>query len=317
MIQKFVRLVPSKNIDPKRAKNLRRAYLWSLIVSLIGCIFALTPRLNPNLYTMIVFSPIFPMAKEVFEGGALAGAEPLTIKSKDGPLLRAWFFKAYGAKQGNKTVLVCHGKSANMMYNLDFVKYFREHFSANVMLFDYRGHGYSTGFPSIAGICDDSLAAFDYLTQEKHIDANDIVVVGESLGSIPACQILKNRKCAGVVVNAGFSSLSRKAKEVIPLFGMFPEWFLSWDDRVNNELAVNGDHSPLIIVHGSIDHMFNVDTHARVLYKAASEPKKLLVFDGIGHSREFLMTKRYLDTLRPLFKPSEDFMAVTDDTNAH
>lgn len=317
MMQQFLRIiVPSKNSDPKRAENLRRAYLWSLVVSLIGCIIGLTPRMNPNLYTMIVFAPIFPMAKEVFEGGTLIGAEPITIKSKDGPLLRAWFFKGDG-KQGRKTVLVCHGKSGNMTFSLDFAKYFREKFGADVMLFDYRGHGFSTGSATIGGICDDSLTAFDYLTQERKVDAKDIVVVGESLGSIPACQILKSRKCAGVVVNAGFASLSRKAKEVIPLFAMFPEWFLSWDDRINNELAVKGDHSPLIIVHGTVDHMFNVDTHARALYSAASHPKQLLVFDGIGHSRDFLLTQRYLDSLRPLFKHNQQFMAQTEDTEAH
>lgn len=314
MIKKaLLQLVPWKNSDPKRKKNLMRAYLWSIAFCLFGCIVALTPRFNPNFYTFVVFAPIFQMSRELFEGAPLLGAEPITIETKDDVKLRAWFFQG---NQGAKTVLLCHGKTANMYNNLDFAAYFRSNFGASVLLFDYRGHGYSTGTPTIGGICDDGLAVFDYLTQQRKIAAQDIVVVGESLGSLPACQILKNRKCAGVVVNCGFGSLSRKLKEAVPIFGMFPDWFLAWDDRMDNELAVSGEHSPFLVAHGSVDAMFDVNTQARALYTAASEPKQFLVFDGIGHSREFLLSRRYLDSLRPMFKQSDGFVA-TSNTDAH
>lgn len=289
-------------VNTKRRTNLRRAFLWSLVACLFVSIFGFTPRLNPDLYSLIVFSPIYTMTKETFEGFTKNEAQPLTMDTKDGFKLRAWLFPG-SKKPGAKTVLVCHGKSASMMYSVDFARYFRDKFGASVMLFDYRGHGYSTGKPSIDGICQDGLVAFDYLVEKKKVDAKDIVVVGESLGSLPACQILKHRKCAGVIVNCGFGSLPRKLKEMAPIFGIFPEWFLYWDERMDNSRAVAGTHSPFIIAHGETDNMFNVDTHAKALYAAASEPKKLLVCEGVGHSREFLLLNKYVETIKPLFQP--------------
>ena len=45
--------------------------------------------------------------------------------------------------------------------------------------------------------------------------------------------------------------------------------------------------TPVVIVHGNDDHLFAPD-HARRLYAAAGEPKRLLLGDGFGHAEDGL-----------------------------
>ena len=45
--------------------------------------------------------------------------------------------------------------------------------------------------------------------------------------------------------------------------------------------------TPVVIIHGTDDRLFAVD-HARRLYEAAGEPKRLLLGDGFGHAEDGL-----------------------------
>ena len=45
--------------------------------------------------------------------------------------------------------------------------------------------------------------------------------------------------------------------------------------------------TPVVIVHGADDRLFPV-AHARRLYDAAAEPKRLLIGEGFGHAEEGL-----------------------------
>ena len=45
--------------------------------------------------------------------------------------------------------------------------------------------------------------------------------------------------------------------------------------------------TPVVIIHGTDDDLFSPD-HARRLYAAAAEPKRLLLGDGFGHAEDGL-----------------------------
>jgi fermentation-respiration switch protein FrsA (DUF1100 family) len=52
----------------------------------------------------------------------------------------------------------------------------------NILLFDYRGYGKSTGIPSEAGLYIDAQAVYDYVRKRTDINQEKIFFFGRSLG---------------------------------------------------------------------------------------------------------------------------------------
>jgi fermentation-respiration switch protein FrsA (DUF1100 family) len=62
----------------------------------------------------------------------------------------------------------------------------------------------------------------------------------------------------------------------------------SWDEPESPEDVIGKiAPTPVVIVHGNDDHLFPPD-HARRLYAAAGEPRRLLLGDGFGHAEDGL-----------------------------
>lgn len=61
--------------------------------------------------------------------------------------------------------------------------------NSELLVIDYRGFGDSTGYPSQRGLVKDGLAAWEYLTVERQVPHDRIVLLGSSLGSTVATLI--------------------------------------------------------------------------------------------------------------------------------
>jgi pimeloyl-ACP methyl ester carboxylesterase len=83
----------------------------------------------------------------------------------------------------------------------------------HILAIDYRGFGYSTGFPTEEGIITDGVAAVDWAMQVAKVPSDHIVIVGQSLGTAVTIGVVErfaNRGIdfAGVVLIAGFTNMS-------------------------------------------------------------------------------------------------------------
>jgi pimeloyl-ACP methyl ester carboxylesterase len=84
----------------------------------------------------------------------------------------------------------------------------------HVLAFDYRGFGYSTGFPDENGLILDGIAAVNWAIDVANIPPERIVLVGQSLGTAVATAVAEHFvqhskiEFAGLVLVAGFSDLS-------------------------------------------------------------------------------------------------------------
>ena len=79
---------------------------------------------------------------------------------------------------------------------------------------------------------------------------------------------------------------SRAGRAALRAWGVrLPE---DWDEPESPEDVIGKiAPTPVVIVHGNDDHLFAPD-HARRLYAAAGEPKRLLLGDGFGHAEDGL-----------------------------
>lgn len=108
--------------------------------------------------------------------------EDVTFETTDGLTIRGWFIPS--PKQSDRTLIICHGLGANRSNFLPYCAVGDE-LGANVLMFDFRGHGDSDGYTVTFGYREklDVLAALDFLRAQKPDQAREVFGLGISMGS--------------------------------------------------------------------------------------------------------------------------------------
>jgi abhydrolase domain-containing protein 12 len=169
----------------------------------------------------------------------------LRLNTSDGIGLGAWFVLSdaeynferttaesteasiSAALRAHPTVLFFHGNAASraVAYRVDHYKAWTSRMGANCLVIDYRGFGDSTGSPSEAGLAVDARTAWDWLLVNG-ARAQDVLVVGHSLGTAVASELVYRLETSGVqpkglLLQAPFSSLPELV-DTYYVFGFFP-----------------------------------------------------------------------------------------------
>ena len=137
--------------------------------------------------------------------------EQLTLDTEDGVRIDGWFVPA---SSGGPTVLFFHGNAGNISHRLESIQIFHE-LGLNVLIFDYRGYGRSTGKPSEQGLYRDADAAWFYLTNIRGIDAKEIVLFGRSMGGAVATRLAAKTQPAAVIVESTFTSVPDMGRQAL------------------------------------------------------------------------------------------------------
>lgn len=77
----------------------------------------------------------------------------------------------------------------------------------DVLLFDYRGFGASSGRPTEAALYEDAFAAFNEAVSRTAGGPRKLVLFAHSLGSVPAVALASRAPVAGVVLLAPYASV--------------------------------------------------------------------------------------------------------------
>ena len=206
--------------------------------------------------------------------------QPVAFPSSDGVRLTGWYVPA---KDARFTVLLCHGNGGNIMHLLDSVGLFHD-LRLNCFVFDYRGYGQSTGRPAEAGTYLDAQAAYDWLTGVKGIPAQQIILLGRSLGGSIAAHLAHRASAGGLVLESAFTSCGDVAAMLYPYLPvrLFTRFFFRYDTLA----YVQGVHCPVLVMHSREDELVPFELAAR-LFEAANEPKRLVEICG-SHNEGFL-----------------------------
>jgi fermentation-respiration switch protein FrsA (DUF1100 family) len=198
---------------------------------------------------------------------------PLTATTADGERLAAWYAPA---APGRATVLYFHGNGGGLV---DRVDRFARLAEAGLGLFAvaWRGYPGSTGRPSEHGLNLDADAAYARL-RGLGVPPGRIVVYGESLGSALAVALAGRHAVAGVVIEAGFTSLPDVARRS---YWMFPVGLLV-TDQFRSDRRIGGVLSPLLMLHGDNDDITPIHLAER-LFAMANPPKEFIRVRGGGH----------------------------------
>jgi fermentation-respiration switch protein FrsA (DUF1100 family) len=206
--------------------------------------------------------------------------ESVTFTTSDGLRLNGWYIPAEDAEL---TILFCHGNGGNIMHRLDSISIFHD-LGLNCFIFDYRGYGNSEGKPTEQGTYLDATAAHKWLTQDKKICAEDIIIFGRSLGGTIASHLATQTKAKGLVIESTFTSyvdIGRKFYPYMPvrLFARFTYNTADYIKRVR---------CPVMLIYSRDDEIVPFEFGLR-LYEAANEPKKFVEIFG-KHNDCFLVS---------------------------
>ena len=158
----------------------------------------------------LVFFPTRHTASDLKPTDVGVQAEEVFLTTSDGVRLHAWWAPAPGAIH---TLLLLHGNAGNLSDRLETIGFLQK-LSSNVLAVDYRGYGRSEGRPSEEGVYRDAEAAYDYLTRERRVPPERLVVLGQSLGTAVAVDLATKRKLAGLILESGFPSAPRVVQRV-------------------------------------------------------------------------------------------------------
>ena len=170
------------------------------------------------------------------------------------------------------TILYSHGNAQDLgdirpiLEDLRTLKF-------NILAYDYRGYGTSQGKPSEANAYQDIQTAYRFLTEQRGIKGDRIILLGQSIGSGPSVYLATRKPIAGLIIQSGFVSAFR----IVVPFPLLPF------DKFPNGDRIAQVHSPVLVVHGTGDQLIPF-WQAKALYGAANQPKDLVPIQGAGHN---------------------------------
>lgn len=198
--------------------------------------------------------------------------EDVWLRTTDGVRIHGWFVSH---PRASAAILWLHGNAGNVEHRRAALEELRR-LPADVLLVDYRGYGRSEGVPSEAGLVADARAGYDWLAERFH--PSGIVVLGESLGGGPACELALAREVGGVVLQSTFTSIRDMVPHVLPIV---PRRLVR--TRFDNLAKVPRITAPKLFVHSRDDRVVPFEMGER-LAAAAAAPKRTEWFERAGHN---------------------------------
>jgi len=237
---------------------------WPVILAVVYAALAFLAR-RSVFYPMRYPEGLWDMQSE-------CGASDVWIETRDGIRLNTWWAARPGARF---VTLFLHGNAGNVTHRFAL---FREipQAGSSLLVPDYRGYGRSGGRASERGLYIDADAAYEYLLSEGW-KASQIILHGESLGTALAIELASRRPCAGVILEAPFTSARDVAATVIPVLG--PLLISGLDSRSR----ISRVHAPLLFIQGDRDEVIPLRL-GQALFAAAPEPKSFWLLRGASHN---------------------------------
>jgi len=236
-----------------------------------------------------------------------ARIEPLSLTTDGNLRLNGWHIIAEtsGDRDGQAhaesassrpLILYFCGNAANRRYRAEEFEIFAG-LGADVICFDYRGYGDNAGSPSEAAFAADARAVWKYVTDERHIDPQRVILFGESLGGGVATR-LAGELCAagtppgGLVLRSTFTRLTDAAACHFPWLPV--RWLML--DRFPSVERIGAVTAPILIFHGRRDTIvpcaFGEQLFAAAPEKSSSGiPRRFIALETADHN-DILLAER-------------------------
>ncbi|NNE75571.1 MAG: alpha/beta hydrolase [Pricia sp.] len=189
----------------------------------------------------------------------------LFLKAKDGSVLNGLHFKQPNP-QG--VIIYNHGNAGALDAWGLWAQELSNRFGYDVVIWDYRGYGKSTGRRRSKVMLDDGLLFYNY--SKQLFSEDEIIVFGRSLGGFFATYIARNARPAKLILESTPTSLLQIAKNEYPFLPS--KYLLKF--RFQNDENITKIEVPTYILHGTEDQLVPFD-HGKQLFERSAAAKKI------------------------------------------
>jgi pimeloyl-ACP methyl ester carboxylesterase len=140
--------------------------------------------------------------------------EDITLTTSDNIQLHGWLIPANNSRG---LLIFCHGNAGNISHRLESIYVFNQ-LALDVLIFDYRGYGRSSGTVSEEGTYIDAETFWDYARKERQYQPDQIIIFGRSLGTGIASWLAKKKDPAAVILESSYTSLPDLGAKIYPIF---------------------------------------------------------------------------------------------------
>lgn len=168
------------------------------------------------------------------------------IETPDGEELYAWYCRA---PKPVASGVFCHGNTGNLTTSAEIIPHLLNA-GFNVLFFDYRGFGKSSGSASLRGVISDGVTAarFHESIRPKQIPS---VLYGFSLGGAVAAQVIRRHPFDGLILQSTFTSLPQVTRVLFPRLPLH----LFAGNIFDTTSVLRNLQVPLLVLHGTDDEV--------------------------------------------------------------
>ncbi len=238
---------------------------------------------GPVFHADIVIPDPVPTAP-LAEWTNAAGRATMTLDA-GGVTLRGW--KYAGSNLHDPTVVFFNGNGMTLDRSDALYRALAAQ-GPTVVVFDYRGYGFSAGTPGVAAFQNDAVRIIDAVAGQSK--STPVVAYGFSLGTAMATYAAAQRPLAGLILAAPFPS----ARDEFPVFArlngvppqvaaaitLAPDAIEAFDEAG----FVARSHAPLLVLHGAADEDVPIALGRAVFAAGAAQEKRFVELPGMHHN---------------------------------
>lgn len=231
--------------------------------------------------------------------GFLFNSQPLTEYTLADSVISQSRREAFTLRSGDATIYGFYAKQTDSLRtephpviiyhhgNKDHLQYYWQRVEllyktgADVVVYDYRGFGKSSGTSSEASLIEDATAVLLYVRSRADVDTSRIFHYGFSLGGFPALYSATNlHRARGVITESIFAS-GEALTQTGTLLNIPGSYLLK--GAYDNALLSQQRTCPMLMLHGGSDTFIPFAQHAQRIYDVANRPKTLIRIESADH----------------------------------
>ncbi|UJR31466.1 hypothetical protein I4U23_018955 [Adineta vaga] len=276
-------------------------YLFYQLFGNIVLILCLICGILTSLYglqDMLLYQPNEPdTARTIVQTPELFHMEyeTITIETTDNEKLHGYLLTQMQRTEECATLIFFHGNAGNIGHRLQNAHLLYRACNINILLFDYRGYGRSTGIPSETGLYTDAQAVYDFVRSRSDLNQEKIFLFGRSLGGAVAlhlaahlAEIEATPPLYCVVVENTFTSIPDMAKRLFQFFiiDYIPSCY--YKNMFSSISKIRHIKIPLLFLSGEQDELVPPQMMRKLHDECQSTKKQLILFSDGQHNTTWL-----------------------------
>jgi len=197
---------------------------------------------------------IFPGVFRTIPNKAPEGIEQFTAQTEDKETIELLFKKGEKGKSlSGYSAVFMHG-TFETVYSSVIILEWLSSLGLNSYVYDFRGFGNSTGWPSEKGISLDNRAVWGFIKEKEGIDASKLFIVGNSIGTGFAAELASEIKPHALILIAPYIDLPSVVGQNILFRPLIP--FLKYKIPTLEYLR-STKNTCLVLAHGKRDEVID------------------------------------------------------------